>query len=81
MEKYMADRTKQTRTTIEVAPSVKQQLNDYKRGLYSQMNRRATQEEIISALLSGVPLWQADVMLGAYQTHGLSIDTPTDSDA
>ena len=81
MEKYMADRTKQTRTTIEVAPSVKQQLNDYKRGLYSQMNRRATQEEIISALLSGVPLWQADVMLGAYQTHGLSMDAPADSDA
>jgi hypothetical protein len=81
MEKYMADRTKQTRTTIEVAPSVKQQLNDYKRDLYSQMNRRATQEEIISALLSGVPLWQADVMLGAYKTHGLSINPPAERDA
>lgn len=76
----MADRTRQTRTTIEVAPSVKQQLNSYKRDLYRQMNRRATQEEIISALLSGVPLWQADIMLGAYKTHGLSIDSPAESD-
>lgn len=81
MEKYMADRTRQTRTTIEVAPSVKQQLNDYKRGLYSQMNRRATQEEIISALLSGVPLWQADAMLGAYKNHGSSTDLSAETDA
>jgi hypothetical protein len=81
MEKYMANRTRQTRTTIEVAPGVKQQLNDYKRGLYSHMNRRATQEEIISALLSGVPLWQADAMLGAYKTHGSPVDNDVESDA
>jgi len=80
MENYMASRTRQARTTIEVAPGVKQQLNEYKRELYSQMNRRATQEEIISALLAGVPLWQADAMLGAYKTHGSSMDDSGDSD-
>jgi hypothetical protein len=66
----VANRTKSARASIEVTPAVQEQLGAYRIALLEQMNRRATQSEIIGALLWGVPLWQADVMLGKHSTQG-----------
>lgn len=62
----MANRTT-GRGSIEVGATVKAQLLEYQTALQSQIGRRATQPEIIGALLSGVPLWQAEAMLAAYR--------------
>jgi hypothetical protein len=64
----MAERTNgPERASIPCTPAVKAQLRDYKEALHSTLNRRATVGEIVGALLSGVPLWQADAMLSAYR--------------
>jgi hypothetical protein len=65
---YVADRTNPSdRVNLEVARAVRDQLNDYKAALQGDLGRRASQGEILSALLSGVPLWQARAMLDAYR--------------
>lgn len=64
----MADRTKrEDRTTIEVHVDVREQLTEYKAALKRQLRLRPTSGELISALLSGVPVWQAAAMLDAYR--------------
>ena len=64
----MAERTNgPDRAQIPCTPTVKAQLRDYKAALKQEMGRRATMGEVVGALLSGVPLWQADAMLNAYR--------------
>lgn len=59
------------RTTIEVAVWVRDALKDYQTALQREVNRRATYDDIISALLWGVPLWQANAMMDSYRpAHG-----------
>jgi hypothetical protein len=62
------------RTTIEVQPGVKQQLKDYQAALHRELNRRASQGEIIAALLWGVPLWQANAMIDAHRSQHEPMD-------
>jgi hypothetical protein len=54
------------RASITVTPEVLARLNTYQEQLLRARNRRANHAEIVGALLDGVPLWQADLMLGAY---------------
>ena len=68
----MAERTTE-RTTIECPPAVREQLKAYQAALQRDLNRRASQGEIIGALLWGVPLWQADAILSAYRPHSQPI--------
>lgn len=53
--------------TMDVPRVVRDLLNDYKTALQRELGRRATQSEILSALLMGTPLWQANAMLDAYR--------------
>jgi hypothetical protein len=76
----VASRTNKDRTTIEVPHGVREQLKVYQTALHRDLNRRASNGEIIGALLSGVPLWQADAMLGAYKPQGKSIDIQGEDD-
>ena len=62
------------RTSIEVQPVVKQQLKDYQASLHRELNRRASQGEIIAALLWGVPLWQANAMIDAHRSQHEPMD-------
>lgn len=66
----MANRTKSETTSIDVSRSAKDRLKNYQVALQSEMSRRATMGEIVEALLWGVPLWQADAMLGSYRSQG-----------
>lgn len=76
----MAKRTTE-RGSIEVGAAVKEQLVDYQGALHKEIGRRATQAEIIGALLSGVPLWQVNAMLDAYRPQlEPSIDTGSGED-
>lgn len=64
----MSDRTDQKPTVqLEVPRELRDQLNQYKSELYRVLKRRATQAEILGAMLNGVPLWQADAMIQAYR--------------
>ncbi len=64
----MPDRTDpKPKVPIEVPREIRDQLNAYKDDLYRVLRLRTTQGEIISALLSGVPLWQAEAMIRAYR--------------
>jgi hypothetical protein len=63
-----------------VPRAVKDQLVAYKTALHKDLNRRASMGEIVGALLSGVPLWQADAMLSAYKPQGKPWDDPENAD-
>lgn len=63
----MADRT--ARTSINLSPSVRDALNSYQAAMEREAGVTATQEQLIGALLHGVPTWQADHMLRAYTRH------------
>jgi hypothetical protein len=64
----VSDRTDQKPTVqLEVPRELRDQLNQYKSELYRVLKRRATQAEILGAMLNGVPLWQADAMIQAYR--------------
>ncbi len=69
----MADRTRSTdRAVINVSPATRDKLNEVLAALEAQEGRTATQEQLIRALLEGVPLWQADLMLRAYTRQSAS---------
>jgi hypothetical protein len=55
------------RAQIEVPIAVRDQLNQYKADLQEEMARDTSSGQLISALLSGVPLWQAIAMIDAYR--------------
>jgi hypothetical protein len=63
------------RASINVTPAVLAKLNAYQAALDREMQREASHAKIISALLDGVPLWQADLMIGAYPEATDSTDT------
>lgn len=63
----MPDRTaKPERASIGVTPTVRDALNERVAQLAAIEGRSATHSQLIGALLAGVPLWQADLMLRAY---------------
>lgn len=70
----MSDRT--PRKPINLSPAVKSRWDEYKAALKREEGRSATDDEIVGALLEGVPLWQADLMLRTYLRH--SADEPVD---
>ena len=53
------------RAAVNVTPAVLARLNEYQADLLRLHNRRANHAEILGALLDGVPLWQADLMVAA----------------
>jgi len=64
----MADKaTRKKRASINVSPALLEDLNAYLEALESQKSRKASQSQLIGALLDGVPLWQADIMIGSYR--------------
>jgi hypothetical protein len=64
-----------------VAPAVRKALNDKIAALATLEGRSATQSDLIGALLEGVPVWQADLMLRAYIKQSAPSSGVTDSDA
>lgn len=79
----MADRTGSTeRASISVSPATRDRLNEVIDALARQEGRSTTQDQLIRALLEGVPLWQADLMLRSYtrlasagQVHDLAAES------
>jgi hypothetical protein len=65
----MSSRTTKNRTQLEIAPAVKSKLKDYEARLQTELGRQTNSSDLLSAFLDGVPLWQADLMLGAYRTQ------------
>jgi hypothetical protein len=65
----MADQTPRKRSNIVVSPTVKKEWDDWKTALEQEEGRSATDSEIIGALVKGVPLWQADLMVRTYIRH------------
>lgn len=61
----MAKRT--DKVSVEVPTAVREDLNAYIGELHAVLNRRASQGEIIGAMVAGVPLWQVAAMLDAYR--------------
>ncbi len=55
------------RGPIDVPREVRDQLNAYKDELLRVSRLRPTSGELLSALLSGGPVWQAAAMLNAYR--------------
>jgi len=55
------------RASINVSPALLAKLNAYLEALESEKSRTASQAQLIGALLDGVPLWQADLMVGSYR--------------
>lgn len=51
---------------ISVSPATRDKLNDVITRLEKQEGRSATHEQLIRALLDGVPLWQLELMVCAY---------------
>lgn len=69
----MPDRTKSPeRAVISLTPATRDKLNDVIAALERQEGRSATHEQLIGALLEGVPLWQTELMLRAYIKHAAS---------
>ena len=62
------------RKQINVSPAVKEHWASYKLALKAQEGRSATDDELIGAFLEGVPLWQADLMVGAYLRSRPQVD-------
>lgn len=63
----MAGRTASSdRAVINVSPATRDKLNDVIAALKAEEGRSVTQEELIRAVLEGVPLWQVDLMVRAY---------------
>jgi hypothetical protein len=63
----MADRTgKGERASVNLSPAVRDLLNDQIARLEAEQGRVAKQEQLIGALLLGVPTWQAALMLDSY---------------
>lgn len=62
------------RATITVPQPVLSKLNAYRQALLKRRGRRATQADIIGALIEGVPLWQAELMLESYRPQAEDSD-------
>jgi hypothetical protein len=63
----MAERTpKPGRAPVNLTPPTRELLNGRLAELRATEGRYATQDQLIAALLEGVPLWQADLMLRTY---------------
>jgi hypothetical protein len=62
------------RKQINVSPLVKEHWATYKLALKAREGRAATDDELIGAFLDGVPLWQANLMVGAYLRSGQNAD-------
>jgi hypothetical protein len=56
-------------------------LNDMKAELQRIEGRRATHDEIIGALVAGVPLWQADLMLRTYTKQHIDSKDAVDEES
>jgi hypothetical protein len=70
----MPDRTaKSDRAVISLSPAVRDALNRRLKDLASIEGRSATQDQLIGALLAGVPLWQAEIMLRTYIRQATSV--------
>jgi hypothetical protein len=54
------------RKHINLTPPVKDRWDAYKKDLQGREGRSATDDEMVGAFLHSVPLWQADLMIGAY---------------
>jgi hypothetical protein len=66
----MADQTpKSDRRPINVSPAVKAEWSRYKTALEREEGRSVTDDRLVGAFLRGVPLWQADQMVRAYNRH------------
>jgi hypothetical protein len=61
-----ADKTDRERATVSLSPAVRDKLNEFIAALRQAEGRAATQDQLVGALLDGVPLWQADLMLRSY---------------
>lgn len=61
----MADRT--NKAQIEVPLAVRDQLRAYEADLERLFGRKVFDWQLLTALLSGVPLWQAEAMIAAYR--------------
>lgn len=69
----MSDRPQ--RKPINLSPTVKRRWDAYKAALESTEGRRATDDDIVGAFLEGVPLWQANLMIGTYiRGHDIPLD-------
>ncbi len=64
----MTERTGRSsdRASINLSVGVRDALNERLDALSAVEGRFATQDQLIGALLAGVPLWQADLMLRTY---------------
>ena len=64
----MPDRTaKKERANVNLSPAVRDLLNERIDALAAQEGRTvARQDQLVGALLAGVPLWQAALMLDSY---------------
>ena len=54
---------------VDLGLVVRDKLTQYLSDLMAQQGRSATRGQLVGALLDGVPLWQADLMLRAYIMH------------
>lgn len=73
----VTDRTaKPDRASVNLSPAVRDALNSRLAELAAVEGRSATQEQLVGALLHGVPLWQLAVMLDTYikQTASRNMD-------
>jgi hypothetical protein len=77
----MADRTpKSERANVNVSPAVRDLLNERIALLESAEGRVvAKQDQLIGALLMGVPTWQAALMLDSYIRQTANRDTAEDA--
>jgi hypothetical protein len=73
----VADRTT---TTLGVTVAVRDQMTAYRKALRRDCGRKGSTDEILGALLAGVPLWQAAFMLDAYQQQKAREGEPDEDD-
>lgn len=66
---------------IEVPRAVKDVLRDYILALENGYNREVGDGDLLSALLVGVPHWQAELMLQGYRPQETSRRTPNSEDS
>lgn len=64
------------RTTIGVSSETRDLVADYRRRLRLYQGRSASNDQLLGALLEGVPLWQADLMVGAYVAYKAQSGAP-----
>lgn len=63
----MPDRTKTT--SLRVSVSTHERVATYISALTKETGRSATHDQLIGGFLLGVPAWQADLMIAAYNAR------------